>query len=231
MKQPDPSEITAALLRAAEGLTAIFGGLLLWLALWAGVLNIPTLERIGIPVSALPALLWLFGAWRLHRTPPLTPAWKSRAALLLLVAALQVYLLPYLGWWHKTPSELYRAINVALLMTASGAGFLALHLLALEIARYLDDPVLRIETFLSAISAALIVLLALGFLYWNLRRFGAEIGWKDYLLFYYQSSRAARASLVLLVLMPLLPPIALVWEVRQRILLWVPERAFPKNPA
>lgn len=226
MTAAPPSEpaLTAALLCIAQGFTLIFWGLLTWIALWAGVAVLPTLARLSLPSSTLPTLLWIVGAWHIYRTRDITPRWNALGTALFIAAALQGYMLPYLGWWHTTAPALYRHANVALLLTASAAGLVLIHLLALQVARRLGDQILRMETQLSFFAAIFVALLLTALFYWSTRRVSDEIGWLELLSLLNRSSGRTRATMGLMFIMPLLPPIALTWEIKQRILLWIPAR-------
>lgn len=229
MTDAHPSEpaLTAALLCIAQGFTLIFWGLLTWIALWAGVAELPTLARLNIPSSTLPALLWLVGAWHIYRARDISPRWNTLGTALFIAAALQVYMLPYLGWWHTTAPALYRHANVALLVAASAAGLVLIHLLALQVARRLDDQILRMETQMSFLAAIFVALLLTTLFYWSTRRVSDEIGWFELISLLNRSSRMTRATMGLMFIMPLLPPIALTWEIKQRILLWIPAQRIP----
>lgn len=225
-------ELTAALLRVAQGMTLVFIGLLAWLFLWSGMIQIPSLVRFGTPASTIPALLWVGGAWNVYRTPALTLAWKRVCGLFLIATALQLYLLPYIGWWHGVTPTAYRYFNIALFISSVLGGLLLINFIAIQVARRLQDQVLRAEAHLSLISTALVVTFLIGLLWWSVRRVSDEtLRWWDIVRLLYRSSDMARTSIGLAILLPLLPTIAISWEIRQRILAWIPAQGFPKEEA
>ncbi len=221
MSQEYPAPNSLALLRIADGCALLLFGLLLFFSLWSGFLQIPLLSRLSIPISALPALLWIAGAWRIFRVPPLTPVWRSHSGFFFFAILLQLYLLPYLGWWHPIAPRTYRLLNLALLAFSTGSALILIHLLAREIAQYLKDRVLHVEVYLSAASATLISALMFSILIWSSRRFASDMPWYELLRILYYSEPQARTSIIMLFLPPLLPLIALLWETRQRIRLAV----------
>lgn len=223
--------MTTALLRVAQGFALIFWGLLAWIVLWTGLVQIPGLTRIGLPVSTLPALLWLAGAWLMYRNPPLTRAWKTICGLFLAAAVLQTYMLPYLGWWHSAAPNSYKYLNIALLVLSCAGGVVLVHAIALQVARRLHDQVLHMEAHLSLAGIAVIAVILFGLFYWSTRRISDEIDWRDWIFLLYNSSTSARTTVGLIFLMPLLPPVALAWETRQRILAWLPARRFTDEQA
>lgn len=230
--EPTREELTAALLRVAQGMTLIFIGLLAWLFLWSGMIEIPSLSRFGTPVSTIPAVLWIVGAWHTYRVPALTPAWKKVCGLFLIATTLQLYLIPYIGWWHDVMPAAYRYFNIALFLLSAVGGLLLINSIALQVARRLEDRVLRAEAHLSLISTALVSVFLIGLLQWSMRRMGDEaLRWWDIAGLLYTSSSLTRTSIGLTILLPLLPTIAISWEIRQRILAWIPAQGFPEEEA
>lgn len=192
-----------------------------------GLVELPAFARLGVPSSAVPALLWVAGAWRVHRNPALTRSWHHWSLALVIAAGLQLYLLPFLGWWHTTAPRWYNQLNGALLTVASMAGPLLLLILARLVARRLQDHVLRIEVHLSMAAIPLILALELGLVYWTLRRLDTEGSFLEWIERIRAMPALARTGGGLLLFLPMLPVIALVWETQQRILAWMPERRCP----
>lgn len=230
--EPTREELTAALLRVAQGMTLIFFGLLAWLFLWSGVIQVPTLSRLGAPISMLPALMWVAGAWQVYRVPSLTPRWKNVGGFFLAAAALQLYLIPYIGWWQAVAPCAYRYFNLALLLLSALGGLVLINLIALQVARRLRDQVLRVEAHLSLAASVLVSAFLAGLLRWSTRHLDDDsLRWWEVLKLFYDSQSFTRASIGLTILLPLLPTIALAWEIRQRILAWLPAQGFPKEEA
>lgn len=224
-------EKTAALLRVSNAFALIFWGLLAWALMWIGVVQVPMLARWGIPASAVSGVLWATAAWLLATTTPLTPRWPAAARGFALMIGLHLYLLPYLGWWQWTAPAPYRHFNTALLVCAIAGGIFQLHRLASEIARALHDRVLFTEGRLSFWSIPVIAFIFLGVFVWSAHRIGLDLGWRDWLDYFASQRPWSLRTTALLFLMPLLPPMALAWEVRQRIHAWLPRGRCPEEEA
>ncbi len=138
---PDP----ARLLHAARGFAAAFWGLAVAVLLLSGVIHIRPLGLLGLPAHTAGALLLvLSGAW-FWRSRGLSPRWDRLAAHYLAAAALQVYLLPFLGWWRLLDNTWYYTANMLLAVAGTLWLLLVLHVLALELAHRLRDQVLLVE--------------------------------------------------------------------------------------
>ena len=228
---PSEAERTAALLQVAQAFTALFCALFIWLLTCSRFIQIPLLDRLNVPPSTIPALLWLAAAWQCRRAAPLTPEWKRLSGGFLIAAALHVYLLPYLGWWHGVTPRAYQLLNLGLLMLSCSAGLLLAHRLIVEVAQCLGDRVLRIEARLSLIAVPVIVLILFGLFYWSARRMGGNLSLAEWFEFLRASPSYSRASLTLTLFMPILPLTALAWETSQRIHAWLPQRRCPDDEA
>lgn len=207
-------------------------GVVLWIALFSGALDIPVLTRWGVPPSTLPGLLWMAAAWRVRNVRDWTPAWNSVTRRLLAAAALHLYLIPYLGWWQTGTPELYQRFNTLLLAAAAALGATGAYRLVYETARRLDDRILRVETALSIVA---IPVLAGGFwllLRWSAHRAGAS---DASILEWYQLLRdvpgGPRIALMLIVLLPLMPMAILFLEARARVLTSLAAEGPPQNQA
>ncbi|HMP75045.1 MAG TPA: hypothetical protein PKE12_01995 [Kiritimatiellia bacterium] len=222
---------TTALLRVAQAFATLSAALLLFVLLWSRFIQIPMLERWGVPPTAIPALLWLAAAWQCRRVEPLTPDWSRNSSAFLAAAALQVYLLPYLGWWRAVTPELYHHVNLGLLILSCAAGLLLAHRLTVNVASCLGDRVLRIEAHLSLACVPLIAALLFGLLFWSVRRMGGELSLREGFDLIRASPSFSRASMALMVFMPLLPLAALGWETSNRIHAWLPRRRCPDDEA
>jgi hypothetical protein len=210
----------------ARAFGLIAWGVFLWIALRSGAVEIPLLaNRLPAP-SALPGLLWAFAAYRLWRVRDLTPGWNSAARRLLIAAALHVYLIPYLGWWHAATPAAYQRINTALLAAAIAIGLTAAYRLAFEAAARIQDRMLRAELWLSvaampALAAAFALLLR-----WSATRAGAgEATIVEWFVLLREIPGGPRIALMLILLMPMLPFAMIMLEARARVLAWLSRRA------
>lgn len=229
--QIDEPAATAALLRAANGFVLLFWGAILWLLFWSELIQLPLLARRGFPINTLPALLWLLGAWNLHRAEGGPAAWRPVARGLLAAALIHASLLPYLGWWQAVVPRWYQLFNTILLAGAIAAGVVLTLALVFQLARWLDDRVLRIEAILCCAGIPLIILLMTGLIVWSAHRISAELRLADWIDLLRASPRWNRLSTGAMLVMPMLPLLALMWEARERIHAWLPARRAPDEQA
>ncbi len=227
----DRNSPAASLLRAASGFVLLFWGTALWLLLWSELVRLPLLARAGVPINALPGLLWLAGAWALHRADGGPAAWRPLARGLLAAALLHASLLPYLGWWQDAAPRWYQLLNTALLAGALAAGAGLALALVFQLARWLGDRVLRTEATLCSAGIPLILLLMAGLIVFSARRISTEMGPSDWIALLRASPQWTRLSTGALLVLPLLPLLALLWEARERIHAWLPAHRAPEEQA
>lgn len=206
-----------SLVTAARGFAACFWGLALSLAALLNLVTIHPLARAGLSAHAFSTMLWLGAAWLFLRCGDTTPGWHGAARRFAFAAGLQVYLLPFLGWWHQVQQSAYWSVNAALL--AGGMVWLLteMSLLGLCLARRTGDHVLQVEVRLSLWTGPLLALLALALYlaaaWWLAAQMGG--GTLDVLrapAFWNHPLSHLPAG------MPLVMGLAVAWEVKERCL-------------
>lgn len=136
---------TTALMSVARGFSCAFWGLALTVLVLSGVLAFTPVWLIHVPGHAAGVLLLVFSVLWFWRSRRLSPRWNRRILQYAGAAALQVYLLPFFGWWRTIDHNLYYLANLALAIGSTLWLILLLHLMVVELARCLGDPVLRVE--------------------------------------------------------------------------------------
>jgi len=110
-------DISASIsLAAARGYSLILWGVLTSLSMLGGIVRIDALDRLAIPLHASGCALGVAGAWILTRRAmgPL------RAESRLRIAALaNVYFLPLVAWWRRTPYSAHLVMNTFLAACAA----------------------------------------------------------------------------------------------------------------
>lgn len=155
---PDP----ARLLAAARGFSAAFWGLALTVLLLADLVRMRPLSMLQLPGHAAGVVLLLASAGWMWRTRGLSPRWDRLVAQYVAAVALQMYLLPFLGWWRTIDHSGYYLANLALAVSGTLWLLLVLHVLVIELARRLADPVLLVEGRIALWVSPLLAGVALG---------------------------------------------------------------------
>lgn len=136
--------------------------------------------RLSLHASA--ALLILTGAWWWWRIPPLSSAWLAWSRQFLGAAVLQVYLVPFVGWWLKLPHVVFFALNVVAAMLGLAWLLCALGGLLAETGRVIGDRYLTLEGSVSAVLSPLCIVLPLlyagGRTAWVVHHSGLTMSWR-----------------------------------------------------
>jgi hypothetical protein len=179
--QPPSSALVLLLSSLARGGSFVVLGLTASLFLFTALPDLFT-PAVRLGIHALAALLVLTGAWWWWRLPPLSTAWLAWSRQFLAAAVLQVYLVPFVGWWLKLPHVAFFAVNV--LAAALGLGWLlcALGGMLAESGRAMGDRHLALEGTVSAVLSPLCivvpVLYAAGRTAWVLHQSGLAMSWR-----------------------------------------------------
>lgn len=217
-------------IETAQAFGLIAWGVILWIALRSGAVDIPILARWMPPPSTLPGLIWAWAAYRLWGVRDITPGWNGAARRLAIAAGLHLYLIPYIGWWHTAAPDWYQRLNTALLGIAVALGLTGALRLAYEAAVRMQDRLLRVEIWLSiaampALAAAFALLLR-----WSASRAGAsDAGIVEWFVLLREIPGGPRMALMLILLMPLLPFAMIMFEARARVLAWNSARRSPAS--
>lgn len=212
------------LLMAARGFSASFWGFAVTILLLAGVVSLRPAVVASFPAYVVGVAFLLLGAIWFLRGGNLSPRWTRASRQHALAVALQLYLVPFVGWWRTLDHPLYLAVNIALLAGATLWLLVSVHLLALEAARLLGDAILLVEARICLWIVPLLAGISLG-----LFAFGAIWAAGPGQL---SASGAVRAFLLwshpwsgLPAALPIILALAVTWEAKERCLQGVQRRA------
>lgn len=144
-----PASARPSLLLAARGFSAIFWSLAATVLLMTGTITVRPFATLRAPAYLLSVGLLGWAAVAFWRSRDLSPRWRLLARQFALAVVLQLYMVPFLGWWRTIPHPAYHMTNAALLVLGILWLILLVHLLSLEMARLMCDPVLRAEAHIS----------------------------------------------------------------------------------
>ncbi len=203
------------LLAAARGFSTGFWGLLLILLVMLGALSIRLPLLLQMPGHTVGLVIVLLGALHFRHTLPDERSWRRLSRLFLSMVILQLYLVPFLGWWRVSITGWYATLNLILFLVGGLLVLVLVARLALQMAVSLNDPTLCIEArlslwsipFLAGISLALIALRAGRF-----GLFGDPVFALQHLLVWPRPATLYPAAL------PFVPALAMAWEIKQRCL-------------
>lgn len=203
------------MLAAARGFSALFWGLLLILLVLAGAVTIrlPLLARV--PGHTLGLLFLLMGAYHLRKAFADDRGGLRLLRIFISSVLLQVYLVPFLGWWRAGTAAWYATLNLALLVVGGLALLAVLTRLAQQLAERLADETLRIEARLCLWAVPVLGALGLGLLMLRSGRLALQTDpvfalkhmllWPDPLALYP-------------CVLPFVPALAMAWEIKERAL-------------
>lgn len=205
----------ASLLAAARGFSALFWGLLLILLVLAGALTVrlPLLARV--PGHTLGLLILLVGAFHLRHAFAGDRGGRRLLRILILTVLLQVYLVPFLGWWRAGTAAWYATLNLGLLVLGGLALLAVMTRLAQHLAERLQDEVMRVEARLCLWAVPVLGAVGLGLLMLRTGRLALQadpvFALKHVLLW---PDPLALFPCVL----PFVPALAMAWEIKERAL-------------
>ena len=212
---PVPGSSPSDLLAAVRGLSAWFWGLALIVLVLAGVLTVrlPFLARL--PGHSVGLLILLVGVYHVHQAWPTHAPCRRWVRLLGLAVTLQLYLVPFLGWWRSGTAAWYALAHLILLL-ASGLIMLAgLARWVEAMAGHLGETELRIEARLSGW-----VIPALGGLSSALYAVrGGRLAWyTDPAFALHHLLVETDPFLLFPALLPFIPALAIAWTAKTRLL-------------
>lgn len=147
---PPPVWTPCHCLAAARGFSALYAGLLLIVLVMIGTLTLHLPMAARLPGHTAGLLLLLLGGWRLRSLWSEAGAGRAWVRILLGAILLQLYLVPFLGWWRAGTTAWYAALNVVLLIAGGMVLLAAIPRLALHLAAQLKRPELEKEARFSA---------------------------------------------------------------------------------
>lgn len=113
---PSPTWTPGHYLAAARGFSALYWGLLLVVLVMVGTLTIHLPLAARLPGHAAGLLLLLAGCWHMRQVWTGPGAGRAWLRVLAGMVALQLYLVPFLGWWRAGTAAWYAALNIVLLL-------------------------------------------------------------------------------------------------------------------
>lgn len=212
---PVPGSRPSDLLAAVRGLSAGFWGLALIVLVLAGVLTIrlPFLARL--PGHSVGLLILLAGAFHLHRAWPAHTPCRRWARILGLAVVLQLYLVPFLGWWRAGTAAWYALFNLVLLIGSGLALLTAVPRWVEAMAGHLGDTELRVEARLSG--WVIPALGGLSFALYAVR--GGRLAWyTDPAFALHHLLVETEPFLLMPALLPFIPALAIAWTAKTRLL-------------
>ena len=138
-----------ALLLAARGFSATFWSLAATVLLMTGAVTVRPFATLRIPAHLLSVAMLGWAAVAFWRSRSLSPRWRWLARQFAFAVVLQLYMVPFLGWWRTIPHPVYHLANAVLLALGILWLILLVHLLSMEMARMTGDQVLRAEAHIS----------------------------------------------------------------------------------
>lgn len=214
---PNP-ELLRALGRLVRGLSALFWGLPVALAVCVQTVRLDMLRYFGV----LPPVLvtgWLaYGLWQLGCFQKQERIWIHALDKAKWLALINFGLSPFIFFWSRLPDQPLYFIMV-LILALSGLLFLAaLNTVLYRLTAMLPDEALRQETrYFTMINRYLVAgILLLGVAFFVLLRFPELI--ESAGVFLQALGPASPWLLVFLVLLPLAMTMALIWKIKGVIL-------------
>jgi hypothetical protein len=214
------AELMRDLGRLARGLSALFWGLPLTLAVNVETARTDRLEFLGAaafaPAVILNGVLW-HGLHQLRGFQKQERIWQQALHRAEVFAIINIGLAPFLFWWHRFPSAPFYVACVEFL-SASGLLFLVhLNQVLRRLSAMLPDEMLRAETktyttcniwMLLAVLAGLCLCIAFGPLQIP------DIVWGN---FHLRPRERGLWLALFLILMPVAMTMALLWKIKEAI--------------
>ena len=140
----------ATALAAARGFSALYWGLIVLALHLTGAIKIllPGLNRL--PGHLFGLLILLAGLHHLRQVWPTPQRGRGWLCILGLAVFLQIYLVPFLGWWRAGTAAWYAALNLAVFIASGLVLVAAIPRLAVAWATQVQDAVLHTEARMCA---------------------------------------------------------------------------------
>jgi hypothetical protein len=217
---PAKAELMRDLGRLTRGLSALFWGLPLSLAVSVETVRTDRLEFLGAaaiaPAMILNSLLW-FGLRQLRSFQKQERIWQQAINRAELLAVINIGLAPFLFWWHRFPSVPSYIVCIEFLGASELLFLVRLNQVMQRLSAMLPDEMLRAETRTYThcnISMLLTVLAVLGLCL----AFGGvkipDVAWGH---FHLQLRERGIWLTLFLTLMPIAMTMALLWKIKEAI--------------
>jgi hypothetical protein len=142
---PPPAWTPGHYLAAARGFSALYWGLLLVVLVMVGTLTIHLPLAARLPGHAAGLLPLLAGCWHLRQVWTGPGAGRAWLRVLAGMVALQLYLVPFLGWWRAGTAAWYAALNIGLLLAGGIVLLAAIPRLVRQLAQQMGNSELENE--------------------------------------------------------------------------------------
>lgn len=217
---PNP-ELLGSLGRLVRGLSALFWGLPLALVVCVQTAKGEWFEKFGIIPPLTATVLLVYGLWLLGHFQKQERVWRTALDRAGVFGLINVGFSPFLYWWNRMPSQPFYNSMIELMML-SGLFFLfVLNPVLWRLAAMLPDETLRLETKLFTRINRYLILLTVVMLaaYFVLARVQQLPPLVINLLFVLE--RTGPWLMLSLVLLPVAMTMALIWKIKEIILISV----------
>jgi len=144
------------LVQAARGFSCLFWGMAMGLLLFTDVIAIRTPILLKLPAYTVGVLAVAAGAAIINRMPPLSVRWGRLSRQLLAACLLQLYMVPFVGWWQLAPDKLFYAVNLVAMLVVAVWLLAVICLVAAESGYMLHHDALHAEGRICAVVVPLI---------------------------------------------------------------------------
>jgi hypothetical protein len=204
----------AQLVHAARGFSCLFWGMALGLLLFTNIIavRVPTVFRL--PAYMIGVVAVVTGATVFHRMSPLSARWGRQSRQLLAASLMQLYMVPFVGWWQQAPGQLYYALNLVAMLTIAVWLLAVVCLLAAETGYILHHDALHAEGRICAVVAPMIFFGPTAFVAVQSVA-GTTARGTSFLLEVLSFAPADYAWLRFVAIIPFLLSMAIVWEAKE----------------
>ena len=150
------------LLSMAKGFSWVLLGLLLGLVLFFADASFEFFDAVRIPAYGIGSSVAAWGLLMLNDSGRVSRTWARRGGIALATVLLQIYFVPFVGWWRAAPQVSFLVANYLSLILAGMFSLFYMNLLAAESARRLFDRAGRIESLLFAAAVVILMIIPFG---------------------------------------------------------------------
>jgi len=217
---PNP-ELLGSLSRLVRGLSALFWGLPAALVICVQTAKGEWFEKFGIVPPLAATVLLFYGLGLLGYFQKQERIWRAALERAKVFSLINVGLSPFLYWWSRMPSQPFYNSMIELMMLSGLLFLFALNPVLWRLAAMLPDETLRLETKLfTTINRYFIVgTMGLLFAYYILTR-SHQLP-PVILNFLFLLERTGVWLALFMVLLPVATTMALIWKIKETILISV----------
>ena len=217
---PNP-ELLGSLGRLVRGLSALLWGLPAGLVVCVQTAKGEWFEKFGIVPPLTVTLLLVYGLWMLGHFQKQERVWRAALDRARIFGLINIGFSPFLYWWNRMPSQPFFNSIIELMMLSGLLFLFALNPVLWRLAAMLPDETLRLETRLFTRINRYLILATMGMLvtYFVLARVQQLPPVIINLLFLLE--KAGLWLVLSLVLLPVAMTMALIWKIKEIILISV----------